>query len=644
MSLAPKEKEEPAPAERSWSWKRLELSGAGGGNAASGLSAGATATSQRWPCCRESPVSERRLRRRLPRPALAAAAVLLALYCWLAGAAPLAAAKTIHFGGETVNAPSSWPVYRLAQHPRMCVRLDRRAIYLGSPSSDQRCPAEAAVGRRRAILVDPSRRARASALAPALSSRTTTLASGTAFTGLGFDTCSAPSSKAMAAWKDSPYQAVGVYIGGVNSACSQPNLTSGWVSTQTGAGWHLIPTYVGLQAPTSSCSSCAKLSAAKATAQGAAAAEDAVAQAGEIAIGPGSPIYFDMESYTRTSSATAATLAFLEAWTRKLHQLDYVSGVYSSSASGIADLAAKVGSGYLLPDDLWIANWNGQKNTSDAVVPASAWANDQRIHQYRGGHDEAYGGTTINIDNDFVEGATVGDATLAGADDPVGKLDLIGAPQPGQVRVRGWAFDPDAPTEALDVRVAIGGREGSRGALEYDLGAIASQARKDVAAQYPEAGPAHGFDAAVVTTKSGSQPVCVYATNTGLGADRLLGCKTVKVPVAIVLTHLQATRRGVQVRIACQWPAGSECPGRLQLRTRYRVALRRHGRVRTHVVTRPLGRRRFHLAGGQSHGFVIPLGSGGRALLAQRGQLRTYLIASIPGGRRVAVLSLQPSR
>ncbi len=50
-------------------------------------------------------------------------------------------------------------------------------------------------------------------------------------------------------------------------------------------------------------------------------------------MGPGSPIYFDMEAYTRTATATSATLAFLEAWTENLHTLGYISGVYSSSAS-----------------------------------------------------------------------------------------------------------------------------------------------------------------------------------------------------------------------------------------------------------------------------------------------------------------------
>jgi hypothetical protein len=567
----------------------------------------------------------------------------MALSCWALSATPAAAAKTVRFGGKVVRVPASWPVYRLSQHPGMCVRMDRRAVYLGSPAPDQRCPADAAVGRRRAILVDPAAGARASALPVAPRALAGASASGGPFAGLGFDACSAPSAKAMAAWRESPYRAVGVYIGGANRACSQPNLTSSWVASQTSAGWHLIPTYVGLQAPTSSCTSCAMFTGTKASAQGAAAAEDAAAQAGAVAIGPGSPIYFDLESYTRTASATAAVLTFLEAWTRKLHQLDYVSGVYSSSASGIADLAARVGSGYLLPDDLWIANWNGQKSTSDPVVPASAWANHQRIHQYRGGHDETYGGVTINIDNDYVDGATVGDAATASADDPIGGLDLVGG-HPGQVRVRGWALDPNAPTETLDIRVTIGGRAGTRGALEYDLGQIADVSRDDVGAEYPEAGPLHGFDANVVTIKSGAQPVCVYAVNTGLGGDKLLGCKTPRIPVAITFSHLKATRRGVQVRIACEWPAGTECPGRLQLRTRFKVAMRRHGRLRTHVVTRSLGRRRFHLTGESTHAFIIPLSGGGRLLLSQRGQLRTYLIGSIPGGRRIAVLSLRPTR
>jgi hypothetical protein len=570
------------------------------------------------------------------------AGVLLAI---LAGALSAAAsARVVHFDGRRVEAPRSWPVYRLAKHPGMCVRLDRRAVYLGTPAANQRCPAEV-LGRRRAILAEPAAAIGASdsSLPVPLRRIATASAGGSVFTGLGFDACTAPSSRSMGAWGSSPYRAIGVYIGGINRGCSQPNLTAGWVSAQTAAGWHLIPTYVGRQAPYSSCSSCAQISSSQATAQGTADAVDAAAQASAVAIGPGSPIYFDMESYSRTTSATTAVLAFLQAWTNKLHALGYVSGVYSSSASGIADLAKQIGSGYVQPDDLWIANWNDQQSTADSYVPASAWAAHQRIHQYHGGHNETYGGVTINIDNNYVDAATVGEASLTpGSEDPVGYLDSTGSPLPGQVRVRGWALDPNAPTQSLAIRAFVGGQAGAPGAIEYELGAVATGSHSGIGARYPGAGSKHGFDASFATTKSGPQPVCVYALNTGGGADRLLGCKTTAVPVAITLSHLKAMAGGVRVWIACQWPEGTACPGQLALRTRIKVALphRRGTPPRIRAVTRSLGHRTFQLSGGRVHPFTIPFSAGARALLKERGRLKTQLIAAIPGGRRIAVLGV----
>lgn len=91
-------------------------------------------------------------------------AVLALAAAWQASAGTTAALaqpgtkpKVVHFGGETVRVPASWPVIRLAEQPRMCVRMDRRAVYLGRPSAGQRCPANA-IGRRRAILVAPGAR------------------------------------------------------------------------------------------------------------------------------------------------------------------------------------------------------------------------------------------------------------------------------------------------------------------------------------------------------------------------------------------------------------------------------------------------------------------------------------------------------
>jgi hypothetical protein len=575
----------------------------------------------------------RRLRR-------GAAPGLLALLSLLLAAAPASASdggsRAVRFDGRAVRVPAGWPVFRLDRKPGMCVRLDRRAVYLGAPSPQQRCPATA-IGRRRAILVEPE----TAAGVPSLARRATASAGGSVFTGLGFDACTAPSSKAMAAWEDAPYRGLGVYIGGANRACSQPNLTAGWVAEQTEAGWHLIPTYVGLQAPTSSCTSCAKLSSSQATAQGAASAIDAVEEAGAVAMGPGSPIYFDMESYSQTSSATAATLAFLEAWTEKLHALGYLSGVYSSSASGIEDLAGQVGSGYTLPDDIWIANWNGQQNTLDPAVPASAWTPHRRIHQYRGGHNETYGGVTINIDNNYLDGETVGSTTLVSGDNPVGYLDLAQSPAAGQVRVRGWAFDPDAPTEPLAIRLSVGGKEGTAGAVAYELGAVATRSRRDVAGEFPEAGPKHGFDLALATVKSGRQRVCAYALNIAAGEDRLLGCKGATIPVALRLSNLKASRNKVRVRVQCLWPAGTECPGQILLRSRFRVASHSRTGPRTRPIKRVIGRIPFRLSGGEAQTFRVPLSTGGRALLRQRGLLKTHVVVAIPGGRRTAVIGLR---
>jgi Domain of unknown function (DUF1906) len=571
-----------------------------------------------------------------------AAPGLLALLLLLIAAAPASgtagASRTAHFDGQAVRVPAGWPVFRLDREPGMCVRLDRRAVYLGTPSAQQRCPATA-IGRRRAILVEP-RTAGASGL-PAPARRATASAAGSVFTGLGFDACTAPSSRSMAAWEDSPYRAVGVYIGGVNRACSQPNLTADWVAEQTEAGWHLIPTYVGLQAPTSACSSCAKLSSSQATAQGAAAAVDAVEEAAAVAMGPGSPLYFDMESYSQTSSATAATLAFLEAWTEELHALGYVSGVYSSSASGIEDLARQIGSGYTLPDDIWIANWNGQQNTLDPAVPASAWTPHRRIHQYRGGHNETYGGVTINIDNNYLDGETVGSATLVSGEDPVGYLDLAQSPAPGQVRVRGWAFDPNAPTEPLAIRLSVGGKEGTAGAVAYELGTVATRSRRDVALEFPEAGPKHGFDLALPTVKSGRQRVCAYALNIASGEDRLLGCKGATIPVALRLSSLKAGAGKVRVRVQCLWPAGTECPGQILLRSRFRIASHSRTGPRTRPVKRVIGRIPFRLTGGEARTFRVPLSAGGLALLRQRGRLKTHVVVAIPGGRRTAAIALR---
>ena len=277
------------------------------------------------------------------------------------------------------------------------------------------------------------------------------------------------------------------------------------------------------------------------------------------------------------------------------------------------------------------------------MLPETAWANHQRIHQFRGGHNETWGGTTINIDSDYIDGATVGVGTApVGESDPIGSFELATSPAPGQVQVKGWALDPDAPTETLAVNVVIGGREGQKGVETFELGPIANLPRLDIGGSHKLAGPYHGFDTRLVTIKSGPEPICVYALNVVLGGNRLLGCRTTNVPVAITLSGLRATRAGIAVNVTCDFPAGTECPGHLGLRTTYRVVTpRRHRQPLIHAVTRSLAQRTFHLDGASWHRYVLPLSAGGRKLLQERGKLRTQLVAAIPGGQRTVGLPLE---
>lgn len=411
-------------------------------------------------------------------------AVLVPLATVVCGVGPAVAAirqrlRAVTYRGFSVTVPRSWPVYDLTRQPQTCVRFNRHAVYLGVPSSQQRCPAQA-VGRTEAILIEPVGATAASlgeagvpagyvagsattfdvpkagvrvtatwlsdprAVATALQRRSlpetasplrprlekagssggaTAASVATVYTGPGFDACDAPSPQKMSAWTaHSPYHAIGIYIGGANAACapsSDPNLTPTWLSDEAVAGWHFIPTYVGLQAPSNSCG-CTAIEPSQASAEGAAAAEDALAQAQSLDLPSGTPIYDDMEAYSRTQTNTSAVLAFLAAWTTELHAEGYLSGVYGNANSAIADLATQYGTSYAEPDDIWFAAWpgDGATSTSDPNIPTTDWVNHQRLHQYRGAHNETYGGVTINIDGDYLDGATAGNVVVGPAPPP----------------------------------------------------------------------------------------------------------------------------------------------------------------------------------------------------------------------------------
>ncbi len=356
-----------------------------------------------------------------------------------AAAAAGSGSRWVAYRGYSFQVPRSWRVINLAHHRRTCVRFDRHAVYLGTPPPNQACPSQV-FGTTEAMLVEPAagKAARTSTWDPVARQVNVTArrirvtatfdthrqkvdqilasaglphpvkykdppaaqpaplpAAATNYHGRGFDTCTAPSEAVMRKWWfDSPYAAIGIYLGGSDAACSQPNLTPAWLRDQFAQGWHFIPLYVGPQAAFGELTN-------SAASQGAAAATDAAHRAQQLGLGPKAPIYYDMEGYPPRLSTRV--LRFFSAWTTTLHRLGYSSGVYSSSLSGIADLARQYGSGvYTMPDVIYDALWNGHANTADSVFSPGQWAHHQRLHQYNGNITQTYGGIQINIDQDFM--------------------------------------------------------------------------------------------------------------------------------------------------------------------------------------------------------------------------------------------------
>lgn len=102
---------------------------------------------------------------------------------------------------------------------------------------------------------------------------------------------------------------------------------------------------------------------------------------------------------------------------------------------------------------------------------------------------------------------------------PYGNIDVVRV-DPGTVRVSGWALDPNT-SDPIDVHVYVGPNGYAR---------TANLDRPDVGAAFG-LGSAHGFDLSLPPPGDGSYQVCVYAINVGIGANVLLGCRTISTAV-----------------------------------------------------------------------------------------------------------------
>ena len=218
----------------------------------------------------------------------------------------------------------------------------------------------------------------------------------------GFDSCTAPTLATMRVWRRQ-YAAVGVYIGGANSACAYGNLSAAWFRSAAAMGWGMLPTYVGPQAPCWAHSGTV-INPGQAAAEGQAAGADAVADARLFGLDPGSPVYYDMEAYNGGQGCTNAVLTFVGAWDRTVTAKGYLTGVYSSQDSGIDDMQAAAAAGlagFTRPDAIWIALWDGKATLDDGTLD---WPIGDREKQYAGNIYGTVGGIKLSIDRDVVAG------------------------------------------------------------------------------------------------------------------------------------------------------------------------------------------------------------------------------------------------
>jgi hypothetical protein len=237
----------------------------------------------------------------------------------------------------------------------------------------------------------------------------------TTSSGEGFDTCSALPTSAMRSVTGFPV--ANIYIGdSANLACAQPQLTADWVSTVTGAGWRLIPTFVGKQAPVSCQPPPADATPmgsdpSTAATDGTADADTAATRMQALRLPAPNVVYDDMEAYNQNdSTCSAAVAAYLDAFISRLHSDGFRAGVYGSTASTVAQLvAAYNNSARQRPDDIWIARQDGGDTTADVAVPAGDWVH-RRVRQYRLDEDTlnplSGDPSSVSIDKDAVDGDT----------------------------------------------------------------------------------------------------------------------------------------------------------------------------------------------------------------------------------------------
>ena len=99
--------------------------------------------------------------------------------------------------------------------------------------------------------------------------------------------------------------------------------------------------------------------------------------------------------------------------------------------------------------------------------------------------------------------------------DPIGTIDEMEG-QNGAVYLRGWVFDPDAPSYYPMLHVYVGAGAGTPGMRAYKIDTAEYKTKRaDVAGAYPQYNPGdyHGFELVLPVSEIENQEIYVYAIN-----------------------------------------------------------------------------------------------------------------------------------
>ena len=269
-------------------------------------------------------------------------------------------------------------------------------------------------------------------------------------TGQAFDSCTLPSISQMRSWFiNSPYRVWNLYIGG-SSRANCGALTASHITQLSQQGWRLIPTWVGPQASCTTFRTRMSQDPATAYSQGVSEANEAIAVASSLGLtrpdGTGTMIYYDLEAYDVTNQPCRdAAKSFMAGWSAQLHARGLKSGVYGSACSSALTDFSTIPQP---PDGVWIAAWiKPYEYRPEATVwnvaclANNLWNSQQRLRQYSGGHDETWGGLTLNIDSNILDGIV---AALNPPHVPSNPHPADGASAPRSVTLSWSGGDPDS--------------------------------------------------------------------------------------------------------------------------------------------------------------------------------------------------------